>query len=120
MSTDKLVQSLGNRLNRRNILVKTGMGMVGALAAAMGVSREAGAQEKCCGLCYPPDPNCPGEGCACVWCWYCLWSGDGNYYACCECHGSTADCGDDCNNVKCSWTNLYGPYRPQGSYEVRQ
>lgn len=104
MSTDKLIQALGNRLNRRNFLVRTGVGTVGALAAAMGVSREARAgglyPDACCNLCNPGTiGGC--TGCKCQWCWECS-NGPTNYY-CCECFGPDGDCGDDCYDVGCSY-----------------
>lgn len=108
MSTDKIVQALGNRLNRRNVVVKAGLGTVSTVAALLGFPLRAAAccyNSYCCTLCQPDSGAC--YGCTCVWCWDCLW---GNYYYnCCECHSEAGTCGTaNCTSVYCSWAHQVG------------
>lgn len=101
MSSKGLVEGLAQRIDRRNAVVKVGMGVVGGLAALMGVPRDAAAgtvQSGCCNLCVSPTAC---TGCTCVWCWYCCES-DGSAVQCCECYKSGGSCKGDCGNVKSS------------------
>jgi len=93
VSTEKLVEVLGKRIGRRNVVVKTAVGTVGALLAIMGLPQLAAAYSVyCCSLCNPSNgTSCPNGCNVCAWCWSCLWT-DGFYYSCCECH-SSGSCG---------------------------
>lgn len=119
MSTEKMVAGLGKRLNRRNVLVRAGVGTVGALAALLGVPGRAGATVayQCCQLCQWPS-GCSGY--ACTWCWTCCNSSSGGrIFRCCEGYTSNASgqCGgpgtgsDGCGGYfKCSFAYATGGF----------
>ena len=111
MSVEKFVDILAKRLDRRNVLVKMGTGVVGGVAALMGLPQGASADyvhAKCCHLCKVPSAcSCPPRPNGCVWCWSCLW-GDGFWYSCCECHSSDDYCGSGCVNILCSFIYKLG------------
>lgn len=107
MSTEELVENLGQKIGRRDFLTKLGAGAVGALMGLMGLPRTVsaqGGQYKCCNLCQPPSPSwCSGAGCDCVWCWVCLHA-PLECYRCCECFQDAQYCGgQSCTSVNCSW-----------------
>jgi hypothetical protein len=108
MSVTKLVFEIGEHLNQRQFIGKIGAGAMRAVAGVMGFPIVAHAHNwECCDLCLPPPGFC--NGCACTWCWACCNTSNGSVWKCCECHSSTSDCGDDCNNVISSCAFEVGP-----------
>ncbi len=63
MSTEKLVEALGKRIDRRDFLVKVGKGIIGGLLGLMGLPQSASALYRyaCCNLCQAPS-NCSCSG----------------------------------------------------------
>lgn len=116
MSTEKLVESLAKRIDRRHFLRSVGMGTLGAIGALIGWPIGASAHTcppgapnhtKCCCLCKTGAigliTSCTVSGTA-GWCWSCYWSpsegGDGRDYRCCEWKNTgTYGCNDFCPGV---------------------
>jgi hypothetical protein len=114
MSTEKLIEHIGKRIERRDFLVKLGMGIVATLAALAGGTRKAQAlvDWHCCHLCYNPDSarsasNCPSPTNIGQWCWYCDHT-DGKTYQCCECKSAGGTCDGNCGNAYASWGRVTG------------
>ena len=114
MSSEKLIEGLGRRIDRRRMLAKVGAGVVGGLVALVGWTRDAAALcwYSCCLMC-----NCNSGGCgscACTWCWSCT-PGGGRMYRCCECYSASQVCDGGCP-AKCSWAWCYSgcPFSPEG------
>lgn len=101
MSTEQLVEGLGKRLGRRNLLVKLGTGAVGATLGLMGLAPSASAATVrvwCCNLCNGGSGSC--GSCVCTWCWACCY---GSYlFSCCDCYNYGPNCGG-CP-ARCSYT----------------
>ncbi len=118
MATEKLVESLARRIDRRNFLKKLGTGAIGALLAMMGLSQGASAAHggcppglvdaQCCCLCKQPSQSC--NNCVCTWCWSCVLGGT---WLCCECHTQNNPCIDDCPDVNCSYMQYLGAKPPR-------
>jgi hypothetical protein len=108
MSTEKLVEKVGQAISRRSFLTKLGAGALGAALGLVGLPRTAvahGYHYFCCHLCVPPEPFC---NCKCVWCWDCAW-GSNCTFSCCECFQDAQFCGgDNCNSVNCSYVVTSG------------
>ena len=106
MSTERLVEGIAKLIDRRRFLARAAGSSLAGVAAVMGPSKVHGVRPAtgaaCCNLCYGDSGSC--TGCACIWCWACCF--DGYYWNCCECHSATSDCGKDCNNVICSYSEL--------------
>jgi len=101
MADEELIRRLSELIDRRRFLRRVGGAALGVVAALVGAPGIASAlySAYCCNLCNPNSGQC--SGCACTWCWYCPY---GQYtYICCECHSSNVDCGENCNNVPCSY-----------------
>lgn len=118
MTTEKLVQALGERLSRRGFLASLGAGTVGALLGLMGLPQVAEAVAPvhvfCCTLCYNPGASC-GTNCPYAWCWTCIHSCA--TWLCCECIRPGAQCSGECGNVRSSWIKCIAgccPQSPQG------
>lgn len=105
MSTDKLIEGLGERLGRRSFLGKLALGTVGGALALMGFPQQVGATVPtyCCNLCQGSSYPCISRGDGCVWCWTCGYGG--LTYRCCERY---AYCGASCSEVLCSWAECVG------------
>jgi hypothetical protein len=117
MAAEKLVLDLAKRINRRKLLAKAGVGAVGALAVAIGKPLSAAAlvAYKCCDLCCFPY-GC--SNCTSTWCWQCCNDvSDGVAYQCCECYGSSGDCGPSCSGVigSCVSPSGWRCFRPPAS-----
>jgi hypothetical protein len=103
MNEDEIVKALTRSVNRRRFVKKLGVASLVGVGTMFGFVPKAFAlcSYACCNLCFCPNGNgC--SGCACTWCWSCTDSNN-RTWRCCECHTQTSDCGDDCNNVNCSW-----------------
>ena len=105
MHEDEILTALTRSVSRRRFVKKIGLASVAGVATMFGFSTPKAlgglCSLACCNLCFCPNGNgC--SGCKCTWCWSCI-NTDGRTWRCCECHTATSDCGDDCNNVNCSW-----------------
>lgn len=109
MSTDKLIEALGKRIERRTLLGRLGVGAVGVVLGLLGQSQPAAATVPsfCCNLCFSSSSSCSSGCTTCAWCWTCPHT-DGFYYQCCECHCSNDGCPGGCGNVCCSWSRRIG------------
>lgn len=107
MSIDKLTEGLAKQLDRRTFLIRVGAGAIGALAALMGLPKNAAAaQYACCGLCVAYSSSC--TGCYCQWSWYCC---DGHHlYKCKECYRGSCSCNDQaCSSAEyLGWGGVCG------------
>jgi hypothetical protein len=110
--SDERLRWIAEQVDRRTLLRRATSATVGLVLGLFGASTSAQALTPwhCCTLCFPPSVSC--SGCACVYCWFCT-EGD-TTYKCCECHTATSDCGENCNNVNCSWGQRTG-FGPSGS-----
>ncbi len=99
MSTDRLVEGLAEKLDRRSFITRAGMATVGGLLALMGLPGTANANApdvsyKCCNLCGSPQ-SC--GSCWCQWCWTCCNTADNTKWECCECYESpNSQCNGSC------------------------
>ena len=112
MSTEKLVEKLGQQVARRTFLAKVGVSAVGALLGVLGLPQSVYAYTyKCCSLCFSPTSscsgNCPTATAAGQWCWHCTYT-DGRVYKCCECKQVGAPCDRSCTGVTSSYVALTG------------
>ena len=108
MASKRLIDSLGKRLDRRNLVVRMGVGATAGVAALLGVSKAAATYPSfCCNLCLPDYGACIGYTCA--WCWYCYLSN--THYNCCEFYNTQSCSSDGCSGALCSHAKQT-PYAP--------
>jgi len=108
MSTEKLVEKVGQQISRRNFIGKIGASAIVALVGLLGLPKITYAYE-CCNLCFAPSSPC-GTNCPQAWCWTCTDSSS-RQWRCCECFTpeATACQGQNCNGVWKSWVACISP-----------
>lgn len=102
MSVEKLAEAVGEVVERRRFLTRTGAVTLALLGLEGLVAETAKATYNThgCNLCNPPG-NC-GPRLECAWCW------QGNcynhhWYNCCEGRPSNLNCDDSSCPAYCSW-----------------
>jgi hypothetical protein len=90
MSTELMVELVGEATSRNRFLRKLGAATAGIMFGAM-VRTETAMAVGCCNLCNA-STNC--AGCTCVWCWCCTSGLD--HWDCCECYDASQQCSGGC------------------------
>jgi len=117
MSTEKLVEKVGQQISRRKFIGKLGAGAFTTLLALLGFPKVARAciPYKCCCMCQSPSGPCASTSCpsttsAGQWCWYCYYAPEDRLYQCCECKYANSTCEEDCDGVYRSWATPVGAF----------
>lgn len=106
MSTEKLIEKIGERTDRAKFLRRLSIATASIWATMLGLAPSAytgTVRVKCCDLCRQPG------GCGyyiCIWCWYCCHT-DHRQYKCCE-YYTAGNCDGSCVNVVCSTIQDWG------------
>jgi hypothetical protein len=104
MSTDDVVQRLGEFTGRRKFLSRVSAATLSAAFVVLGLPKRAEAlvPVRCCNLCQIPGDTCCGaRPVVCTWSWTCCHSNH-RKYRCIECYCNGGDCDSDCPGVTTS------------------
>jgi len=107
VSGDELITKVAEEVSRRSFLRRAAAAALTAAYALLGLPGGAKAlySTYCCSLCRPWNGG-QCTGCACSWCWTCLFPANNRYYNCCECYSAGHSCNGTCSGVICSWPEL--------------